>query len=211
MRGICEIMYISIASENFIAVNTAIENIVLDEENALRVVKAQKIYEFDENTYAKVKDFEFENGVIEVDMKSRLLPDAPDIARGFIGIAFGIDDKDSELEAFYIRPTNSVNATSDPIRQSHGCQYFSYPKYTFAYFRENGITGYEAAIHNELDQWVHLKAVIEGDRASFYLNNEEQATLTVEHLIHGKAKPGSIGFFVDIGTEAFFKNLIINR
>ena len=34
--------------------------------------------EFDENTYAKLKDFSFHNGTIEVKMLSRLLPDAPD-------------------------------------------------------------------------------------------------------------------------------------
>ena len=65
---------------DFIAVNTAMEETVLNDEKVLRVVKANKIMEFDENTYAKRRDIDFHNGVIEVKMFSRLLPDAPDFA-----------------------------------------------------------------------------------------------------------------------------------
>ena len=194
---------------DYITVNTAIEQTKIDSENTIRVVKAGKLYEYDENTYAKLKGVDFHNGMIEVDMLSRLLPDAPDFARGFIGIASRIAEDDSCFESFYIRPTNSVNATDDPVRQAHGCQYFSYPGYTFEYFRNNNITKYEAPIHNELNQWVHLKAVIEDAHAEFFLNNETEPTLIVDEMFLGSDAHGSVGFFVDIGTEAFFKNLKI--
>ena len=193
----------------FKAIHTAISTETLDGEEVLRVIKAKKIHEYDENTYAKLKDVDFHNGVIEVDMLSRLLPNAPDFARGFIGIAFRIAEDDSAFESFYIRPTNSVNATEDPVRRAHGSQYFSYPGYTFAYFRDHNITTYEASIHNELNQWVHLKAVIHGAHAEFFLNNETEPTLVVDELFHGAAAHGSVGLFVDIGTEAFFKNLAV--
>ena len=199
---------ISIQAADYEAIHTAISNVVINDEEVLRVVKAEKIHEYDENTYAKAQNVMFHNGTIEVDMLSRLLPDAPDFARGFIGIAFRIAEDDRAFESFYIRPTNSVNATADEVRRAHGCQYFSYPKYTFAYFREHGIVDYEAPIHNELDQWVHLKAVITEDRGEFYLNGEDVPTLVVEEMFHGSSS-GGIGFFVDIGTEAFFKNLTI--
>ena len=199
---------ISNHADDYEPVHTAISNVILDNEEVLRVVKAEKINEYDENTYAKVRNLTFHNGTIEVDMLSRLLPDAPDFARGFIGIAFRIAEDDSTFESFYIRPTNSVNATKDETRRSHGCQYFSYPKYTFAYFRDHRITDYEAPIHNELEQWVHLKAVITDGRGEFYLNGEEDPTLVVEEMFHGSSS-GGIGFFVDIGTEAFFKNLTV--
>ena len=202
-------MDISVNTSSFIPVHTSAENRMIDGEEVLRVVKSEKIYEYDENTYAKVKNVNLKDGVIEVDMMSRLLPDAPDFARGFIGIAFRINEDDTAFESFYIRPTNSINATDDPIRQAHVCQYFAYPKYTFSYFREHGITKYEAPIHYELNQWIHLKAVIKDDTASFYLNHEEQPVLTVEKLLHGKGIHGGIGLFVDIGTEAFFKNISI--
>ncbi|MGT2775580.1 hypothetical protein ACVRZG_05895 [Streptococcus hyovaginalis] len=63
--------------------------------------------------------------------------DAPDFARGFIGLAFRISENDDYFESFYIRPTNG--RTEDPIRRNRAIQYFAYPTYTFDYFREKGI------------------------------------------------------------------------
>lgn len=190
---------------SFIPVHTNLSKEYLEGEPVLRVTKKDKIMQFDENTLVKVRDLDFHNGVVKVKMLSRLLPDAPDFARGFIGIVFRVNEDDSEFESFYIRPTNAM--TDDPVRRAHGCQYFSYPGYTFAYFREFGITEFEAPIHNGLNEWVELKAVIEDDRARFYLNDEAEPVLTVDHMKHGKDARGSVGFFSEIGTEAFFKDL----
>ena len=198
----------SMASENWQAVNVDVRNVRMGGEDALRVVKGEgKRMRFDENTYARLKGVRFHDGVIEVKLLSRLLPDAPDFSRGFIGIAFRANEKDSEFEAFYLRPTNAM--TDDPVRRSHGCQYFAYPGYTFAYFREFGIEGYEAPIDAGLDEWIALKAVIRGDRAEFYLNGEQTPTLSVNGLKHGADAEGSVGLFVDIGTEGFFKELTV--
>ncbi|MBS5939269.1 MULTISPECIES: hypothetical protein [Clostridium] len=199
---------IDINKENFEAVHTAIENAMLGGEEVLRVVKSEKILEFDENTYAKLKNLNFHNGVIEVKMLSLLLSDAPDYARGFIGIAFRINDDDTKFESFYVRPTNGRKC-SDSIRKCHGCQYFSYPKYTFAYFRENNISKYEAPVDIDLNEWIDLKAIIEGSHAEFYVNNSKDPILVVDDMKLGTSQKGSIGFFVDIGTEAFFKDLKI--
>lgn len=195
--------------ENFIAVHTKIEEVELDGGKALRVVKADKLMEFDENTYAKCKDIDFHNGTITVEMKSRLLPDAPDFARGFIGIAFRIAKDDTAFESFYVRPTNGT--TDDPVRKAHGCQYFSYPKYTFSYFRDNHITGYEAPMDFGLDEWISLKAVVADAHAEFYLGGSSVPVLTVDDLKHGADARGAVGLFVDIGTEAFFRNLRVER
>lgn len=191
---------------HFIAVNTAIKEAKMNEDKVLRVIKAKKIMEFDENTYAKLKNITFHNGVIEVQMLSRLLPDAPDFARGFIGIAYRINEDDTKFESFYVRPTNGRQC-DDPVRKAHGCQYFSYPKYTFDYFREHQITQYESPVDIDLDEWISLKAIINQEHAEFYINNEK--ILVVNDMKHGDNLKGSVGFFVDIGTEAFFKDLKI--
>ena len=193
--------------ENFIPVHASAAQEQFDGEKVIRVVKKDKIMQFDENTLVKVKDIDFHNGIISVKMLSRLLPDAPDFARGFIGIVFRVNQNNSEFESFYIRPTNST--TDDPVRKAHGCQYFSYPGYTFSYFREFDITEFEAPIHNGLEEWVQMKAVVRDEKAEFYLNNEEVPVLTVNHKKHGKDAHGSVGFFAEIGTEAFFKDLEI--
>ena len=188
------------------AVNVAIENREVDGAQCLRVVKGEaKRMRFDENTYARLRSVTFRSGVIRVQMLSRLLPDAPVFARGFIGIVFRAGEYDAEFESFYIRPTNAM--TDDPVRRAHGCQYFSYPGYTFEYFREYGITGFEAPMDVPLNRWVTLEARIHGAEAVFFLDGKE--TLRITGLKHGPDAVGGVGLFVDIGTEGFFRELEI--
>lgn len=195
---------VTMQAGNFEAVHTSVSHTELDGKTVLRVTKKDKIDQYDQNTYAKVSGLPFHNGTIECKMLSRLLPDAPDFARGFIGIVFRANENDSEFESFYVRPTNGRGCT-DPVRKAHGCQYFSYPSYTFDYFREFGITKYEAPVDLALDEWFTMKAVIENERGEFYING--QLILTVEDMKHGAGEHGSVGFFVDIGTEAFVSEL----
>ena len=91
-----------INKENWKENYTHISNEVIDNEKVLRVVKSGKINEYDENTYAKLVDSSFHNGIIEVKMLSRLLKDAPDFARGFIGIAYRINKKAAWLSIFFL-------------------------------------------------------------------------------------------------------------
>ena len=197
---------VNIDKNGFTAVNTAIRNEIIDGEKVLVVSKANKLMEFDENTYARLNGIVLEDCIIEVKMLSRLLPDAPDFARGFIGIAFGINEDDSRFDSFYVRPTNSVTVINDPVRNSHGCQYFSYPGYTFQYFRDHSISIYENSVSCELNKWMELKAEIKGNTGRFYLDGN--LILTVDEFISASHK-GYMGFFVDIGTEAFYKDLVI--
>lgn len=108
--------------QNFDALYTKVTNEKLNDQEVLRVEKIDKIDIYDENTYAKLKDIKFRNGIIKVKMLSRLLPNAPDFARGFIGIVFRVNEDNSEFESYYVRPTNGRHP--DPIRRSHGSQYF---------------------------------------------------------------------------------------
>lgn len=168
-----------INKENWKENYTHISNEVIDNEKVLRVVKSGKINEYDENTYAKLVDSSFHNGIIEVKMLSRLLKEAPDFARGFIGIAYRIHEDDTKFESFYVRPTNGRQC-DDSVRKQHGCQYFSYPTYTFAYFRKHGITKYENQVDIDLNEWISLKAVIEDEKATFYSNDDPQPLLVVD-------------------------------
>lgn len=93
----------------------------------------------------------------------------------------------------------------DPVRKAHGCQYFSYPGYTFSYFREYGIAKYENQVDTiALNEWSHIKAVIENEHADFYVDDIH--VLRVDDLKHGDSQ-GKFGFYVDIGTDGYFKNL----
>jgi hypothetical protein len=177
-------------------------------EDMARVSKIEKLSEDDTNTFVLVNDLEFHNGIIEVDVCGRLRSDAPEHARGFIGIVFRVNKLENEFEAFYIRPTNGRDCT-DPIRKQHACQYFSYPGYTFSYFREFGISKYENAISTiALNEWSHIRAEIENDNGRFYVNDE--LVLSVDDLKHGDSK-GKIGLYVDIGTDGYFRNLVVRQ
>ena len=193
-------------AEQFLTIHTSVEDTILEGEPVLRVIKKDKVEIPDENTFAALKDTQMHNGTIEVRLRSRLLPDAPEYARGFVGIVFRAKADSSEFESFYVRPTNGRDCT-DPVRKAHGCQYFSYPGYTFSYFREFGITEYEAPVEISLDEWFTIKAVIRDERASFYLNGDTNPVLTVSHLKHGSGSKGLLGIYVDIGTEAFVSDI----
>lgn len=187
------------------ALHTSVKHVALNGEYALCVVKAEKLNEYDINSYAKIIGSDFHNGTIEVDVRSRLLPDAPALSRGFIGIAFRIAEGDDHFESFYIRPTNG--RCEDSERKGHAVQYFSFPEYTFSYFREKGITKYEAPADIGLDEWISLRAEIHGGCGHFFVNGI--LVLTVEEMKLGESAHGAVGLFVDIGTEGFFKNLRI--
>lgn len=203
MKGsIC--MKIALNTENFVPVHT--KACFLPD----RIVEIRKVdkEQPDENTYLKTKNLAFHNGVIEVDVCGKLLPDAPDYARGFIGIVFRANENDSEFESFYIHPTYGKDC-DDPVRKAHGCQYFSYPGYTFSYFREFGITEYEAPVDSiALNEWSHIRAEIQEDHGLFYVDGVK--VLEVNGFKHGPDSRGSVGFYVDIGTDGWFKNLIVD-
>lgn len=195
---------IAIRADQFTAVHTAA---VFADDGIARVCKIDKELP-DENTYLKLNDVAFHNGVIEVDVCGRLLPDAPDYARGFIGIVFRANENDSEFESFYIRPTNGKGCT-DPVRKVHGCQYFSYPGYTFSYFREFGISDYENEVNTiALGEWSSIRAEITEDSGVFYVDGVR--VLEVNGFKHGPAARGSVGLYVDIGTDGFFRDLRIH-
>ncbi len=177
---------------------------VIYHDDCIEVIKKDKTAP-DENTYLKSTLYDFHNGTIEVDVKSKLTKDAPDYARGFIGIVFRANENDSEFESFYIRPTNGMHCI-DPVRKSHGCQYFSYPGYTFAYFREFDINEYENAVDTiALEKWAHIKAEIDDDKGTFFV--DQKKVLEVNGFKHGADARGAVGLYVDIGTDGFFKNL----
>lgn len=160
----------------------------------------------DEPTYAKLKGVNFQNGTIEVRVLSRLLKTAPDFARGFIGVAFRIDDNDTKFESIYLRPTNGRD--ENQFRRNHTVQYFSYPDYKFDRLRKEFPETYETYADVGLDEWITLRLEINGPKVRLYINGQEHPSFIVEEL-KGDTKSGSIGLWVDIGTEGYFKDLKI--
>lgn len=178
-------------------------------KKTLKVIKSSTVTKFDEPTFARVKGIDFTNGTIEVKVLSRLLPTAPELARGFIGIAFRINNSNSKFESIYIRPTNG--RAENQLRRNRSIQYFSYPDYKFERLRKEAPGEYEAYTDMALNQWIKLKVVVKGTKAQLFVNDSKQPSLVVNDLKHIAFSSGAIGLWVDIGTEGFFTDLKITK
>ncbi|MBB2950621.1 DUF1080 domain-containing protein [Sphingobacterium sp. JUb56] len=200
---------IKLDEDRLTAVQTSMSITQIKGKKAVRVVKSAAVKEDDEATYVKINDFNFKNGVIEVDVLSRLLPDAPAHARGFIGLAFRINKDDSKFESIYVRPTNST--ADDQLRRNRTIQYFSYPNFKFTHSRATAPGQYESYAPIALDEWIKLKIEVNGDQAKLFINGSKQPYLIVNDLKMGADQSGSLGLFVDIGTEGFFRNLKVSQ
>lgn len=195
--------------DSFRPVNTFINAVTLDGKQTIRVIKDPVITEVDEATFAKLIDSDFRNGSIEVRVLSRLLKDAPDFARGFIGVAFRIDESNTRFESMYIRPTNG--RADDQLRRNRSTQYFSYPDFKFDRLRNEVPGRYESYADMTLNEWIHIRIEVQDENAKLYLNGAEQPALIVTDLKHGADASGGIGLWVEVGTEGYFTDLKIEN
>ena len=192
-------------NQPYVPVGVSVGLTELDGEQLIRVVKPEENTEPDVATYARLVGSDFHNGTIEVDVRARLMHWADIDCRGFIGFVFRASEDDDRFESFYVRPRNGRSCT-EPQRRIHTMQYFSYPGYTFAYFRERGIADYEAKADIDMDEWVHIKAEVAGASAKFYVDDMETPALVVDEMFGGANARGGVGLYVDNGTEGNFKN-----
>ena len=199
---------INLNSGNLEAVNVTISFEKMNCQNAVKAIKDSSIKEFDEPTFIKIKNLNFQNGTIEVKVLSKLLKNAPAFARGFIGIAFRINDDNTKFESIYLRPTNA--RADDQVRRNHSIQYYSYPDYKFDRLRKESPEKYESYSDMEMDKWITMRIEVKGSVAKLFLDNNTQHSLIVTDLKHGADISGSIGLWVDIGTEGYFSDLKIN-
>ncbi|MBI3957943.1 MAG: hypothetical protein HY328_03960 [Chloroflexi bacterium] len=194
---------------NFRPVNTFINTDEIEGKDTIRVTKDPKVTVVDEATFAKLTNSDFKNGIIEVKVLSKLLEDAPDFARGFIGIAFRIDEGNSKFECIYIRPTNG--RAEDQLRRNRSTQYFSYPDFKFDRLRKEASGVYESYADMGLNEWITIKIEVKEEKAKLYLDGREHPVLVVNDLKHGANASGGIGLWVDVGTEGHFTDLKVEN
>ena len=190
-------------------VNTFVKIDTVDEKEVVRVTKDPKVQDVDEPTFARLVGSDFKNGTIEVTVLSKLWQDAPDYARGFIGVAFRIDESNSRFEGIYIRPTNG--RADDQLRRNRSTQYFSYPNFKFDRLRQEFPGKYESYADMGLNEWIKIKIVVKDEKARLYINDSQQPILIVNDLKHGAGSSGAIGLWVDIGTDGYFTDLRIEN
>ncbi|THF64885.1 alpha/beta hydrolase [Pseudothauera nasutitermitis] len=149
---------------------------------------------------------DFRDGTIEVEVASDLAPDAPDYARGFIGLSFRIDGQ-GRFESVYLRPTNST--AEDPARRKRAVQYVAYPDHRFNRLRAEAPGKYETGADLSLGRWIHMKLIVAGSQARLYLDRKPEPALVIDDLKLGPAQHGGVGVWLESGTIAHFRNLQI--
>lgn len=200
---------VELQNANLEAHQVSMELVQLTGKKAVKVIKDSTVELVDEPTFVKIKDLDFHNGTIEVKVLSKLLKNAPAMARGFIGVAFRISEDNSRYESIYIRPTNG--RANDQVRRNHSIQYYSYPDYKFDRLRKEAPEKYESYADMELDKWITMRIEVNGQHASLFLDNNSKPSLIVNDLFHDAKAIGAIGLWVEVGTEGYFSDLKITR
>ena len=154
--------------------------------------------------YAIVKDAVLHNGAIEVELAGRPAAGAAGDARGFIGIAFRLQN--DRFEYIYLRPTNG--RADDQIRRNHSTQYSAHPDFSFAVSRQQAPEKYESYVDLEPGVWTRYRLTVEGTTARLYVHGTNQPCLIVNDLKLGDSS-GGVALWIGPGTEGYFTGLEI--
>ena len=182
-------------------------NVSISDESYLgkESIKVTDIGENSEVKFVKINNYDFKNGIIEIDVSGKPAEKSSEQARGFVGIAFRINNDNSKFECIYLRPTNG--RADDQIRRNHSVQYISFPDFPWSKLRKEFPEKYESYVDLVPGEWIKMKIVINGNKAKLYVNGNSQPTLIVNDLKLGTDNIGKIGLWIGPGTEAHFSNL----
>jgi hypothetical protein len=153
-------------------------------------------------SYAIVKNSQFRNGTIDVELAGKPAANAGAGARGFIGIAFRMQG--NRYEYIYLRPTNG--RADDQVRRNHSTQYGAQPDFDFDRLRKESPEKYESYVDLEPGVWTKYRIVVEGTKAQLFVNGSAQPSLIVNDMKLGDAE-GAVALWVGPGTEGYFANL----
>jgi sugar lactone lactonase YvrE len=140
---------------------------------------------------AILKDVQFENGVIEVDIAGN------GFIRSYPGVVFR-RQSEVDFERFYIRPHRGNGLFDDALQYVPtingvaGWQLYSGDGFTAA-----------GVIPNE--EWVHIKIEVKGTQGRVYLGDAEEPALVIHELKHGVSS-GTIGVMGMKNQQAYFSN-----
>jgi hypothetical protein len=154
--------------------------------------------------YAIVKTTAFHNGEVQVELAGRPAGGAAAGARGFIGIAFRLQNE--QFEYIYLRPTNG--RADDQVRRNHSTQYGAHPNFDFAVLRQQSPEKYESYVDLEPGAWTRYRITVEGTTARLFVHGASQPVLIVNDLKLGDSS-GAVALWIGPGTEGYFRGLEI--
>lgn len=195
--------------------NVTAEPAVLQDKKGLRVTLSEETLRRMEHMqqYERglvwIENVDFSSGVIEAEIAGALAPGAAGGARGFVGIAFRVHEDLHTYDAFYLRPTNG--RAEDQERRNHSVQYISLPEWPWYRLRKATPGRYEAYVDLVPGAWTKIKIEVRGKYARLYVHDNEQPTLIVTDLKSGAEGHGGIALWLEPGTVAHFRNLVVER
>ena len=160
-------------------------------------------------TLAVIEGLEFDNGVIQAEIAGAPGAGAGPGARGFVGIAFRLQSDMKTYDAFYLRPTNG--RADDQVRRNHSAQYISHPEWPWARLRKETPEKYESYVDLVPGEWTKVRIEVRGAQARLFVHDQPQPTLIVSDVKTGANGKGAVALWLDVGTEAHFRNLSVTR
>ncbi|HLV87784.1 MAG TPA: family 16 glycoside hydrolase [Candidatus Sulfotelmatobacter sp.] len=160
----------------------------------------------DGQALALVRNSEFKDGAIELDLAATPRQGAPADSRGFVGVAFRVQEKAARFETVYLRMTNG--RADDQIRRNHSVQYTSEPDYPWHRLRKESPGVYESYVDLEAGEWTKLRIEVAGAKSAVYVNGAPQPCLIVNDMKLGESR-GQVALWVGSDTDAHFSNLQI--
>jgi hypothetical protein len=157
---------------------------------------------------AVIDGLTFSSGVIEAEIAGDLAPGAGEGARGFVGIAFRLQDDMKTYDAFYLRPTNG--RAEDQERRNHTVQYISQPEWPWFRLRKETPAKYESYVDAVPGEWTKIKIEVRGDRARLYVHGQAQPTLLVNDVKSGADRSGAVALWLGPGTVAHFRSVTVD-
>lgn len=121
---------------------------------------------------AYLTNSQFTNGVIEADIATSLMG----------GLSFRIDEKLNYEEAYIRVPKSGL-----PDALQFGSVFNG--EFSWQFYPE-----YQARVVYPKDQWIHMKIIVEDDKAGIYLNNRDTAVLYIDSLRSGN-RSGHVGIW----------------
>lgn len=149
----------------------------------------------------------FGNGTIEAEIAGAPQSGATEGARGFVGIAFRVQADLRTYDAFYLRPTNG--RADDQVRRNHSTQYISHPAWTWSRLRTEEPKKYESYVDLVPGAWTKVRIEVDGVRARLYVHDSPEPVLIVNDLKTGPDTRGAVALWIDVGTEAHFRNVTV--
>jgi len=191
--------------------NVIAESATLQGKKGLKVVASQASLPpgTPAETFVLIDDLEFGDGMIEAEISGEVRPGAPEGARGFVGIAFRVQKDLRTYDAFYLRPTNG--RAEDQVRRNHSVQYIAHPDWPWFRLRKEFPEKYESYVDLVPGTWTKVKIEVRGEQARLYVHGQDQPTLIINDVKSGASAKGAIALWIDNGTVAHFRNLVVSK